>query len=165
MRLLKSPSGSGRKHGWSMSVAVALVAAIVGIGVGQQPTAAQDFDPEMLHDPIALLQQRIDRGEVKLLGSRRTRGRDSGTPNRTFRPGSKLADSNPPSLGKEPWATDLAIPCAVYSLVAPFNAGDLVSVAQSVERWIVAPVVAGSIPVAHPFQVDNSGNSRGRLRG
>jgi hypothetical protein len=27
---------------------------------------------------------------------------------------------------------------------------DVVSVAQLVEPWIVAPVVAGSIPVAHP---------------
>ena len=26
----------------------------------------------------------------------------------------------------------------------------MVSVAQSVEHWIVAPVVAGSIPVTHP---------------
>ncbi len=27
----------------------------------------------------------------------------------------------------------------------------MVSVAQSVERWIVAPVVVGSIPITHPI--------------
>ena len=29
----------------------------------------------------------------------------------------------------------------------------MVSVAQLVERWIVAPVVVGSIPIAHPGDV------------
>src|SRR5213593_3916137 len=30
----------------------------------------------------------------------------------------------------------------------------LVGVAQLVERWIVAPVAVGSIPIAHPFRIN-----------
>ena len=52
MRWQEPPGRRGRKYVRSMSAATLLAAAIVGIGMMQQPAAAQDFDPEMLHDPI-----------------------------------------------------------------------------------------------------------------
>ena len=36
----------------------------------------------------------------------------------------------------------------------------MVGVAQLVERWIVAPVAVGSIPIAHPFQLTEPGLKR-----
>jgi hypothetical protein len=63
----------------------------------------------------------------------------------------------------------LAFGCHTNIGVAPGNMlllrpdfWDVVSVAQLVEPWIVAPVVAGSIPVAHP---NHRGNKRRQYSG
>lgn len=68
MPLLTPSPGRRTRNAWKASIVILTIGLVAATATLQQPAigAGQNFDPELLADPIAILQGQIDRGEVEL---------------------------------------------------------------------------------------------------
>ena len=68
MPFLTRPPGRRTRNAWKASIVILTIGLVAGTATLRQTAigAAQNFDPELLTDPIAILQGQLDRGEVEL---------------------------------------------------------------------------------------------------